>query len=210
MGYTPEHTARTRRRILDAAARLFRRHGFQGVGIDEIMAEAGLTRGGFYAHFRSKEDLLVRVLAEELEFATRLRDARQANGAKGRQAALERVAYYLEPDNLRRIGSACTMAANVSDLGRASYQARRGFTRAFDALIDEFREIVAPRCRDRESRALAAVATCAGAIALARAVTDRQLTDEILTASKRSVLRTLGYTTPTASRSAAEAPTGRR
>ncbi len=194
MGYSAEHTARTRARILEAAGRLFRRHGFQDACIEDIMADAGLTRGGFYAHFRSKEDLFVNVLAEELEFTMRLRQARDRANGSPRQEALARVRYYLAPDNLRRVGAACTMAANISDIGRTSVAARRAFAASFAALEKEFCEIVARRrCEDRSERALAAIAACVGAIALARAVADSAKSAQILRASEKAVMRELGF-----------------
>ena len=193
MGYTQEHTRRTRARIIEAAGRLFRRHGFHGVGIDDLMAEAGLTRGGFYAHFRSKEDLFVSVLAEELEFTTRLRGARAESSKNPRRAAAQRVAYYLAPENLARVGAACTMAANISDLGRTSHRARSAFTQSFGGLVEEFRDIVAPQRPDREARALAAIATCVGAITLARALTDRAAAISVLESSENAVMRELGF-----------------
>ena len=78
MGYSAEHVRRTRRRILDSAARVFRRVGYEAAGIDEIMAGAGLTRGGFYAHFASKAELFEAVIGDDLEFAERLRDAQRS------------------------------------------------------------------------------------------------------------------------------------
>ena len=80
MGYSSEHKDRTRERVVTAAGRLFRRYGYNGVGIDEIMAAAGLTRGGFYAHFKSKHDLFAAALAEELELARQLRRVRTPAG----------------------------------------------------------------------------------------------------------------------------------
>lgn len=65
MPYSPAHKARTRERIVESARHLFNRCGFAGVSIDEIMAEAGLTRGGFYNHFGAKEELYAEVVNEE-------------------------------------------------------------------------------------------------------------------------------------------------
>lgn len=192
MGYSKAHTERVRRRILDSAGRLFRRHGFHGAAIDDIMADAGLTRGGFYAHFKSKEDLLTRVVEDELEFATRLREAREED-PDDVGAALKRIEYYLAPGNLKRVGAACTLAANASDLGRSSRSARKAFTRSFHGLVEEFRAIVAIDAEAPDERALAAVCTCVGALAMARAVTDPALAERLLASSRSAVLRELGY-----------------
>jgi AcrR family transcriptional regulator len=77
MPYTPEHKARTRERIVESAQRLFNRHGFNGVSIDEIMADAGLTRGGFYNHFGTKDELY----AEVVTYALSSRREQAAKGA---------------------------------------------------------------------------------------------------------------------------------
>ena len=192
MGYSKEHTQKVRQRILDSAGRLFRRHGFHGAAIDEIMADAGLTRGGFYAHFKSKEDLLARVVEGELEFAARLRQAREELPGDS-AAAVSRIEHYLAPGNLKRVGAACTLAANASDLGRSSRAARNAFTRSFQGLVDEFREIVAGDAPEPDGRALAAVCTCVGALAMARAVTDPNLAEGLLASSRDAVLRELGH-----------------
>lgn len=193
MGYSREHTEQVRQRILESAGRLFRRHGFHGASIDDIMADAGLTRGGFYAHFKSKEDLLTHVVEEELEFAARLRDVREGDEEDPLTAALNRIEYYLAPGNLKRVGAACTLAANASDLGRSTRAARKAFTRSFRGLVDEFHEVVAPDADRRDERALAAVCTCVGALSMARAVTDSDLAEDILHASRDAVLRELGH-----------------
>lgn len=190
MGYSPEHTAATRRRILDSAGRLFRRHGYRGVGIDEIMRGAELTRGGFYAHFASKEDLFVQVLSDELEFATQLERVRAA-GEPDAAPALEAIDYYLAPGHRNRIGRGCTMVANAPDIARASKRGRERFTAAFGQLADEFEALLDDPTIDRE-RALAAIATCVGGVALARALTDDTLVGDLLGACRREVARTLG------------------
>jgi len=193
MGYSREHTEAVRDRILQAAGRLFRRKGFDRASIDEIMAEAGLTRGGFYAHFKSKDDLFVHVVESELELATRLRAARESDEVDPVGAALARVGDYLAPDRLNRIGSACTIAANASDLGRASHAVRKSFTQSFGGLVDEFRALLAPRVADDDERALAAVCTCVGAITMAKIMTDPDLRTGLLDASRNAVLRELGH-----------------
>ncbi len=188
MGYSSEHVAATRQRILDSAGSLFRKHGFHGVGIDDIMSGAGLTRGGFYAHFRSKEDLFVQVLSEELEFATQLgRVRREGEGT----APLDAVDYYLEPGNRRRIGRGCTIVANAPDIARASKRGRDRFTGSFGGLVEEFEELLGPSAASEPERALAAIATCVGGVALARALTDEALVEELLAACRRSVAREL-------------------
>ncbi len=192
MGYSREHVEATRERILESASRLFRRHGYDGVGIDQIMEGADLTRGGFYAHFRSKEDLFVNVLRQELEFAAQLRRLAATRGDDPAQGAMEAVAYYLEPGNRRKIARGCLMVSNLPDVARASTRARRAFSRAFEDFAEEFETLLSEDLADEPERALAAIATCVGGVAIARSLVDVDRATTILEACKASVMRELG------------------
>ena len=104
MRYPPEHREKTRQRILSQAARLFRRRGYGGVGIDGIMAAARLTRGGFYGYFRSKADLFAAVMRREPDLHRRMRERTSEDPAGLIREALEIVAGYLHPDNQNKVG----------------------------------------------------------------------------------------------------------
>ena len=106
MPYTKEHKQRTREKIVDSARRLFNRHGFTGVSIDEIMADAGLTRGGFYNHFSTKEELYAEVVQQVLSCAKAR--ARATPTALNRGAA---EGSSLPPICRRRISRIATMVA---------------------------------------------------------------------------------------------------
>lgn len=179
MPYAPDHKARTRLRILEHAARLFRRHGYDGVGIDVIMEAAGLTRGGFYAHFRSKADLLAAVTADESDFVRRLRNARAGAPTDSGAGARAVIEGYLDPANRGRVGAGCTLAALTGDVARAPRRVRRAYTDLVRSLAAELRQHVPAGLPDPRARALAAVALCFGGIAIARAVADDQLASEI-------------------------------
>jgi len=189
MPYAPEHKARTRLRILEHAARLFRRHGYDGIGIDAIMDAAGLTRGAFYAHFRSKADLFAAVTAAESDFVRRLQAAR-ADGGAGARAVIE---AYLDPANRARIGAGCTLAALTGDVARAPQRVRKAYGELVRQLADELVAHVPPALPDRRARALAAVALCFGGIAIARALADERLAGELAAAcSERAVAEVTG------------------
>ena len=104
MPYTHEHKARTRERIVGSARRLFNRHGLTGVSIDDIMADAGLTRGGFYNHFDTKEDLYAEVVTEAL--GCRASERESANmekmKAQGGNIAHQFIAAYLSREHFDR------------------------------------------------------------------------------------------------------------
>ncbi len=171
MRYAPEHKARTRTRILDRAALLFRREGFAGVGIDRIMEAAGLTRGGFYAHFRSKEELFAQVLDREGDLARRLRESPDAARV---------LSGYLDPENRDQIARGCSLATLTGEVPRRGRAARRAYTRQVEQLLEELEAHVPAGARDSRSRALEALALCVGGIGLARAMGDGELSRELL------------------------------
>jgi len=92
MPYTPAHKAETRKKIVESARRLFNRHGFTGVSIDEIMADAGLTRGGFYNHFNTKEELYAEVVQQVLSCRGERSSRAEAARPRGANPAAEFIA----------------------------------------------------------------------------------------------------------------------
>ena len=175
---------RTRERILASAGRVFRRKGYAGSGVDELMREAGLTHGGFYAHFRSKEALfaeaVVAALGRTAELMGRGSDDRE--GVAWLRAAVRR---YMSRPHLRAVEEGCALPALVSELGRTGDAPREAFEeRLLDLLADV--EEKAPSGPELEpaDRVLATVALCAGGVSLARAVKDPALADRILRACR--------------------------
>lgn len=167
--------AEHRENILAAAEGLFRRKGFDGVGVTELMAAAGLTNGAFYGHFGSKADLM----AAACERAAIGGDP-WADLADGR--SMERfVADYLAPAHRDARDQGCLFAALSADVARQGPAVRRSFTAT---LRDKLGALTARRSR---AQAVATLATLAGAIMLARAVDDPALSDEILAAAREAV-----------------------
>jgi TetR/AcrR family transcriptional repressor of nem operon len=185
MRYAAGHKERTRARILESAARAFRERGYAAAGVDGVMKEAGLTAGGFYAHFRSKEALLAETLAAE---AARTRDLLFAGteGAEGIAPLAEAVRRYLSRAHRDAVDAGCIMPPLVSELPRASPAAREVFDEHLRRLAAEV-EAHAPAAPGLEprDRALATIALCLGGLALSRAVADRALSDRILAACRR-------------------------
>ena len=160
------------------------------------MQAAGLTRGGFYAHFKSKEELFTKVLESELDFTNQLRRCAEIAPDDPVESALQAVDYYLNPNNREQIGLGCTMVASNVDLSRASQPAREAYTKSFENLLAEFQSLVAEdvrRAKVSKDRALAAIATCVGAVALARSLADEKLAAELLAASRENVRASLGH-----------------
>lgn len=190
MRYRPEHKERTRRRILREARRLFRRNGYDGVSLDAVMRAAGLTRGGFYKHFRSKGDLFAEATAGEADFVRRLAEREGESRKALARGALEVVAGYLAPENTERVGRGCDLASLSVDVARSGVRARRNHTAKVEALVAEL-ERGLPDARTPDPRALASLALCVGGLTVARALTDPALARALLDACRDAAAREL-------------------
>jgi TetR/AcrR family transcriptional repressor of nem operon len=179
--YPPEHKQRTRERILEHAAAAFRAEGYRGVGIDRIMAAARLTRGGFYAHFRSKAALFAEVLGLESDFVRRLRAARDGQRRSEASGAEAVIRGYLDPENRDKIARGCTLATLTNDVARGDAKAHAAYTRMVETLTAELEKHVQPGTPTPRARALEAAALCVGGIGLARGIGDAPLAREVLT-----------------------------
>jgi AcrR family transcriptional regulator len=178
MRYPREHKRQTRERILREARRLFRAHGYEGVGIEAIMEAAGLTRGGFYGHFRSKAELFRETLREGHDLLDRLRARPGRTRATLAREGIDVVHDYLDPAHRGPVGRGCSLAALAADTARAG----RGPRRAFAETVRGVAEELGRGLRDPEPddpRALAALALCVGGLLLSRAVGDPGLADAI-------------------------------
>ena len=187
MGYSKQHTRETRARILEAASAAFRRDGYDAARIDDIMAGAGLTRGAFYAHFKSKAELFRAYVGQELDFGRQLRRA-TVEEPLGAAAALD---FYLTPGNRKNVAAGCTVVSNAADVARAPARTRRAFTRAFDGMRAAFRDVAADT-ENPDAAGLSAIATCIGGVVLARALSDETTVEELLAACRAAVATQLG------------------
>lgn len=159
-----------RLRILDAAGRLFREKGFDAVSVAEVMKAAGLTHGGFYGHFESKDDLIAQTVA------------RLFTSEKGEGGTL--AAYldaYLAPHHRDSVGQGCPTAALVADVRRQTPAARAAMTEGFRSQIDRVATAISGGAEPQARReAVGTWAAMVGALVLARAIEDPALSEEIL------------------------------
>ena len=179
MRVTREKAAENRDRILQSAARLIRERGVSGVGVDRLAEAAGLTYGGLYSQFGSKEALAAEALsvalAGNLETLERLGLAGYAEG-------------YLSAKHRDAPGQGCALAALGCDMPRESLLLRRRFTEGFRRLTASMRDMLRVRSRQKsENEALVTVATLVGAVILARAVDEPELSEKILAATRASI-----------------------
>jgi TetR/AcrR family transcriptional regulator, transcriptional repressor for nem operon len=186
MRVSREQVAKNRERVLDVAARLFRERGFDGVGVSDLMKAAGLTHGGFYGHFASKEDLMAqacaRALAGSLDRWSRLAD----DAPEGPLRAL--AASYLCAAHRDYPGEGCLLAALGTDASRQAASVRRTVTDGLRCLVAALAKLIPGRSEAmKRERALATLASLVGAIVLARAVDDAALSDEILKAVSATI-----------------------
>jgi TetR/AcrR family transcriptional regulator, transcriptional repressor for nem operon len=175
-------------RILETASRLFRERGVDGTGIAELMADVGLTHGGFYGHFDSKEDLSTAACRHSAEETQRKWSARiDASPDDPLRALLD---PYFTTRHRDAPGTGCFLVGMAVDSARAEQRSlRTAFTDGVRGCLDIVISAVAGRTkRDRRRRALATLSGMVGALILARAVDDPALSDEILDATRRELL----------------------
>ena len=178
----------THQRIVEAAARAIRRSGYGGTGLADIMKEAGLTHGGFYVHFASREAMLAeaadRAGAEAVDASQRI-----AATAPPPQALEALLQAYLSKQHIEGIETGCPIAALGSEMPRQAPEVRRAATRRIKEMID----VVARQSPDwgrpgAHERALVTVATAVGTLLLARAVDDPRLRDALRDAALKHLV----------------------
>nr|WP_315212612.1 TetR/AcrR family transcriptional regulator [uncultured Duganella sp.] len=189
MKVSREQVALNRERIVETAARLFRQKGYDGIGVVDLMKSAGLTHGGFYGHFASKEDLLAEATAHAFKKSVeRWRDrAAQAPGAP--EAAMASIGdSYLSVRHRDGPELGCSITSLGADIARLGPKVRQALTEGAKGQIAVLEELVPGEDEAAKRRqALATYAAMVGAIVLARAVDDEALSVEILEAARASL-----------------------
>lgn len=193
MRYSKEHKAETRQRILDVAAPLLRRDGFSAVSVDKLMRAADLTRGGFYAHFQSKEQLIESILSRNAGLVRMLDDREGGEAQELNAQALSILKQYLDPQNLDEIIEGCPLATMPIDATRSSPRLRGAYGQRFWALIEQLKRGFGKRKRDEEDAIVAAV-IAVGGIVFARATTSVEHSAKIEAACAKHIATMLDAT----------------
>ena len=199
MPRSASHKARTRARIVEEAARAFREHGVETVAIADVMRAAGLTHGGFYAHFPNKEALVAEATASGLRDSRRafVADAAAANPEAPLREIIRRYVSRFHRDHP---AEGCAMPALAAEIAREPGEVRHAFTTALEDFVTELMDYVPGATLEaRRDAALALVSGMAGAVALARAVDDRDLSDRILLTARRFYTESFAGGAPDAS-----------
>lgn len=180
MRVSREQAAENRGKILQTAAQLFREKGFDGIGIADLMKKVGLTHGGFYGHFSSKEDLMVQTFDYAVDELLEQGQAARAN-AKGSKYKMF-IARYLSAEHRDNPGQGCLMAALGADAARQSPEVRRAFTQSAKRLLAAMMKLLPSTKAEAAKReqAILTLASLVGAQVMARAIDDPELSQEIL------------------------------
>jgi TetR/AcrR family transcriptional repressor of nem operon len=182
MGYSKAQKQDSHRRIVEIAAQRFREQGLDGLGVAAIMKEAGLTHGGFYSHFKSRDDMVGQVLDHAFaEDHDRLERAMRRRGGASLDAFLE---VYLSPRHRDNPGFGCTLAAVACEAARKGDEVRALFT----ARVEAYCNVLAPMLGLSEERMLMVLSAALGTLVLARAVGDTALSDRMLLSSRCELL----------------------
>jgi len=186
MKVTREQAAENRQRIVEIASRLFRERGLDGIGVADLMKSAGLTHGGFYGHFASKEDLMAQACARAVEGSVAKWRERVEAAPENPLAAV--TALYLSTAHCEQPGEGCALAALGSEASRHGAPVRHALTEGLRELIDLLTTIVPGRSKAaRREKALATFASMVGAVVLARSVDDPALVEQILQSVSTSI-----------------------
>jgi TetR/AcrR family transcriptional repressor of nem operon len=192
MRYPADHKDETRDRVLTEAAKQIRAHGPLGVGVAEIMKRAGLTHGGFYAHFKSKDALVAAAIAKMFEGARVRWDEHTANRSAGDGLAAY-IDSYLSAEHRDQRSTSCPVAALASDAPRLTATSRAAYatgTRELTAWVAG--KLAELGVRDVDAIAASVIAELVGALAVARVEPDRARSDAMLAASRTALRMRLG------------------
>lgn len=180
MRYSKDHKEETRRRVLEVAGARFRKEGLDGVGVATLMGDAGLTHGGFYSHFASKEDLIAEVVEAGMsDTFERITNAAREGGIEGF------IRYYLRLAHCEHPERGCLAAALGSEIHRHSKAAREAFARKFDRMV----KLIASLLPNGDAATAQAIfSLLIGTLQMARIVPDPQRAEEILQAGQTAAL----------------------
>jgi TetR/AcrR family transcriptional regulator, transcriptional repressor for nem operon len=192
MRYSREHKDQTHARIVKKASVKLREKGAHGIGVADLMKDAGLTHGGFYAHFDSREALVIEAFTHAMDRSTeRWRELSAGTPVEKRLSKI--VNTYLAPVHRDDPGHGCAVPALAAEIARESAKTRRVFSGRMEQLIDMLAEQfhgVPPKAARKQ--AVAALATMMGAVVMARVAGNSELSEEILKSGRDAVLDRAG------------------
>jgi TetR/AcrR family transcriptional regulator, transcriptional repressor for nem operon len=194
MSYPAGHRAAVKKNIIDTARKLFNRHGFDSVSLNQIMAGVGLTHGGFYSYFKSKSDLYAEVLGcffTDPEWKS-CRDGVDVD-LSSTDVGPQVVRAYLSHQHFEDVENSCPMVALPSDVARSGVSARRAFETVFKAMVSVLERSLTEKGRARRATAQSIAALSIGGMVVARTMVDLALADELRAACTAVALNLGGW-----------------
>jgi len=192
MRYDTEHKQRTHDRVVKAAAKAIRTKGPDRVGVADVMAAVGLTHGGFYAHFGSKDQLIAAAIGQMFEEAREIFEA-ITQGRAPRAALAAYVDFYLSPEHRDARRHGCPLAALSSDMPRLNAKVRAQFAAGRERMHHVIADLIRQTgSKDAAADADSVYAELVGALSLARVEPDDERSDAILERSRRAIASRLG------------------
>jgi len=192
MRYSAQHKANTRARLLKKATEQFRAHGLETTGIAKLMGQLGLTHGGFYGHFRGKDDLVAATIARMFDDVEQLRAKAVAAAPPGKELAAV-VNSYLSEAHRDHPEKGCLISMLAPEIARQSASVRRAYTEGFNRQIGVLARYLPgadEEVRQRNARLL--ISGMAGTMMIARAVADPKLSDKVLAQARDFYLSAFG------------------
>lgn len=186
MRVSREQATRNRQNVIDVASRLFREHGFDGIGLKDLMKNAGLTQGAFYKQFASKEDLVAQASQRALEGSTeRWIGAAEENPDDPLEAA---IAFYLSEEHQGAKMDGCPIVALGADAARQGPDVKASFEAGVKAHLEVLGEMISATSEaERKGKSIAILSLIVGALTLARVVNDPEMAESFLDAAAQKV-----------------------
>jgi TetR/AcrR family transcriptional regulator, transcriptional repressor for nem operon len=188
MRYSREHKLETHARIVKRASVRLREKGAHGIGVADLMKDAGLTHGGFYAHFDSREALVIEAFAHAMDRSSeRWRKLAEQTPPDQRMAAI--VESYLTPAHRDDPGHGCAIPTLAAEIARESSKTRKAFAAKLEQMIDTLAaQIPDISCKAARKQAMAVIATMIGTLVMARVAGNGDFSEEILNSGREAVL----------------------
>ncbi|RSZ45984.1 MULTISPECIES: TetR/AcrR family transcriptional regulator [unclassified Variovorax] len=193
MGHSKANKEQSHARIVQTAAARFREEGVDGVGVSDLMKEAGLTHGGFYRHFASRDELVAEAVESALSDGSRAVEAVAASKASRQVVAATLVDAYLSTAHRDSLATSCAVTTLAGDVARSNERARAAYTQQVNTYLDLLANLAAAeKSKGKRAKAIAALSSLVGAVSLSRAVNDEALSREILKAAADELKALLG------------------
>lgn len=188
MRYPPDHKARARDALLQAGMRSMKTAGFNGIGVDGLAAEAGVTSGAFYSNFQNKEAMLEAIIDTAVAEPF-LSDTETASKAEVRRQLRKLLDIYLAEEHVENPADGCPMPALCADVARAGMSTREAYERKITAWAHRIADCLDGARSDRERRAWGILLLMVGAITVARAMSDPTMQSEVVSSARRAAER---------------------